>query len=115
MSQTKYSLKEFVIEEMRLRDMSARQFGKFVGVSNTTINRALDLKYTADPTLDFLAKLATATNTSLMTLIGLSFPDALELNQPSPAALIMAQKIEKLPAHLQEAIAAIIRGSAVES
>lgn len=115
MSLTRYTLKEFIIEEMRRRDMSARQFAKVVGVSNTTINRALDSKYTADPTLDFLAKLAIATNVSLIALVELSFPGVLEKDQPSPAALIMAQKIEKLPSHLQEAIAAIIRGSSKES
>ncbi len=106
-----FALREFILDEMKRRSMSNRQFAVVIGVSNATINRAVDENNPAEPTLDFLLKLSKATSVSVIALVEMAYPDLVELNQPSPAALIMAQKIEKLPAHLQEAIAAIIRGS----
>jgi transcriptional regulator with XRE-family HTH domain len=110
-----FTLRKFIVDEMKRRGMSNRQFAVLIGVSNATINRAVDEKNPTEPTLDFLLKLSKATNVGVFALIGMAYPDLVDFNQPSPAALVMAQKIEKLPSHLQEAIAAIIRGSSEAS
>lgn len=108
---TNGGLRTFILEEMRARDMSARQFAEFVGVSHTTINKFTDERSSDQtPSLGFLVRLAEATNTDLIALIELVFPGASEM-QLSPAAKVLAQRIESLPDEIRIVVESIIRGA----
>lgn len=104
MEQSKSGLTEFVLRQMRERDMSARQFSDFIGVSNTTINRTLDNRYDHTPSMDFLLKLADKTGTSIVAIIELAFPEVSERTGISPEALILAQRLDRLPESIRDFI-----------
>lgn len=104
MEQARTSLAEFVLRQMRERDMSARQFSDYIGVSNTTINRTLDSRYEHTPSMDFLLKLADKTGTSIIAVIELAFPEVSERTGISPEALILAQRLDRLPEGVRDFI-----------
>lgn len=103
--------KQFLLDEMKRRDMSARAFAEFVGVATSTITRATDEREPAVPGIEFLIKLAQATGVSITALVALAYPEVTLSTRPSPSAQILAQQIEKLPEAQRQIIAAIIRGS----
>ncbi len=86
-------LGEFIQEELRKRDMSARQFADHVKVSHSTITKAM-YPVPPEPSLDFLAKLGRATGIDLCTIVAMVKPDDTRV---SPRALLIAQRIEQLP------------------
>lgn len=92
--------------------MSARQFAEFVGVASTTITRAMDDKNAPTPSLDFLARLARATNTDICTLVALVMPDASK--QISPEARLLAERISRLSPEKQEIVDAFILGTLLQ-
>jgi transcriptional regulator with XRE-family HTH domain len=111
LNENTYTLRDYIVTEMKKRNMSARQFAQLVGVSNTTINRLIDKDEPDEPTLDFLVKLARATHIPLVPLVELSYPDLVDPNQElNPQARILAQQIEQLPPQAQDAITMMIRG-----
>lgn len=104
------TLRDFINDEMRRRQMSQRQFADFVGVSHQTISRALDLHAPPEPSLDFLYKLAKSTGTDCCTLFLLIYPD---LSSLSPRARLLAQQIDSLPAELQDILERYLLGVAL--
>lgn len=109
MERTDTNLREFILSEMKRRDMSARQFARFVGVGHSTINDfATGIERV--PSLDFLSKLADATQTDLAALIYLSFPEVASKTALSADARILAQRIEQLPEPVRDAVKAMIVG-----
>lgn len=105
--------RQFLLDEMkRLNIDSANRFAEYVGVTTSTITRATDERNPKKPGLEFLLKLSKATNTSLLALIEMTYPEEVGETSLSPTAQVLAQRIEKLPDHLKDAIAVIIRGSA---
>jgi transcriptional regulator with XRE-family HTH domain len=105
---------KFLIDEMQRRGMSNREFARFINVSNTTINRAVDQKLDKEPTLEFLVKVSEAIHVDVSTLVEMVHPQAVNENRISPTAKALAQRIENLPEDVQAVIAAIIRGSATQ-
>ncbi len=108
------TLKEFIEQQLRDRYMSARQFADLVGVSNTTINRLISSKPNEDrtPKVDVLLKISKATNTSIIYLLNIAYP---EIQKPladamrtSTDTLLLSQRIEQLPEHIREAIDTLI-------
>jgi transcriptional regulator with XRE-family HTH domain len=103
MAQQASSLGNFVLTEMTRRQMTAREFANFVGVTHTTINRLLEHgvgdKSVNDPSLDVLDKLAKATSTDICSLVALVKPDTARI---SPFARMLAERIERLPADKRE-------------
>jgi transcriptional regulator with XRE-family HTH domain len=95
---------------MKQRDLSARGFADFVGVSHTLINRLIDGRNPYEPSLDFLLTLSKATQVSFISLVELAFPEIIEASTLSPQARILAEQIEQLPPQAQEAISMMIRG-----
>lgn len=87
------TLAEFILDEMRRLDMSARQFADLIGVSNTTINRALSSD-PPTPSLEFLDKLARATGQDLPTVVLMAMPGA---DEPDAGARVIANYIYSLP------------------
>jgi transcriptional regulator with XRE-family HTH domain len=105
---TTMTLSEFIVEEMkRLEITSVRQFAEFIGVTHPTVLRLID-DPEAQPTLDFLGKLAKATKTDIRTLVSMVLPDAV-ITQ-SVDAVVLAEKISRLPKEKQEIIDALING-----
>lgn len=108
MERTESNLREFILGEMKRRGMSAREFAKFVGVGHTTINDLVSKDRI--PGIDFLSKLADATQTDLAALMYLTFPETATRNALSADARILAQRIEQLPEPVREAVKAMIIG-----
>ncbi len=102
-----HMLRDFIQSQMDSRDMSARKFAELVGVSQTTITRALSFDNPPEPSLDFLKKLAAATSTDIRDLVVLAAPDAFT-TEPSTEARILATYIEKLPDDLREMVDSFI-------
>lgn len=104
-------LGDFLLSEMHQRRMSARAFADFVGVTHSTINKFLafgerDVGY---PSIDFLAKVATATKTDIRYLIALVVPEAvLPDAEISLDAIRLSKKIEQLPEEHRKMIDAIL-------
>jgi transcriptional regulator with XRE-family HTH domain len=100
------SLGDFIDQELHKRQMSVREFAEFVGVTHPTIIKFREhgKKDVGSPSIEFLIKLAQATNTSLVALLAMAFPDAAPLLQVDPPTLILSQRIQKLPDHIRQAI-----------
>lgn len=110
MDKSEITLRHFILNEMHARDMSARQFAEFIGVSNATISRAIDPRQAPTPSLEFLLKLSDATNVNFAHLAALAYPEVAQKMKPSASSQILAQLIEDLPENLREAVVALIRG-----
>ena len=103
------SLADFVTEQMKARDMSARQFADFVGTSSTTINNILKPGgYPFVPSVELLIKLSKATHTDFVALILLAFPESSELIRESPDGRLMADQFERLPDDVRAVVAGIL-------
>ena len=100
------NLGEFIEQEIHKRQMSAREFAEFIGVTHPTIIKFREhgKKEVGNPSIDFLIKLAQATNTSLVALLAMSFPNAAPLLAIDPTAYIISERIQKLPDHIRQAI-----------
>jgi len=107
----KNAIRQFLLDQMKQRDMSARQLAEFFDVSPTTVTRAIDGRNPSTPGLDFLLKISQATGISLTALIEMAYPDASRGTSLSPQAQILAQQIEALPEDTREVILSIIRGT----
>lgn len=112
--QNSESLKGFIEEEMRQRDMSARQFAEFVGVAHTTINRAIDPTDPTTPSPEFLVKLAKATRVNLSSLIALIMPDV-ETTTIDARSQVLAEKIAQLPPDKREIAEAFILAALMQA
>lgn len=101
------TLGQFIEQEMRQRDMSVREFAEFVGVSHPTIVKFREhgiQDNAGTPSMEFLVKLARKTNTSLVALLSMAFPDAASLLEIDPATFILSQRIQRLPENIRQAI-----------
>lgn len=108
MTQAAYNIRQFIKDEMDKRQMSNREFGDLVGVSHTTIGRAIDETKPSEPTLDFLAKLAKGTNRDLLSLVEIAYPDVADATRPDPSTIILAQRFEELSDDYKTAVMALV-------
>lgn len=106
------TLRGFIETELIKRSMSAREFAKFVGVSSSTISRAMAFDNKTEPSLSFLNKLASATSTDICTLVYLVYPDS----RPTRSAEMqrLADDIGKLPPDMQQLVDSLIVGMVVK-
>lgn len=113
------TLGEFIEAELKRRDMSAREFAKFIDVPNTLINKfrnhGLSEHYAGkpigDPSLEFLVKLSKATQTDICALLALVVPDAQIID---PQARIIAQRITRLSPEKRRIVDTFLEGVAVK-
>ncbi len=112
MSDKPYTLRDFVLDQMDSRGMSNREFGKFTGISNTTINRIVNPANKQVPSMDVLSKLARATNTPLVRVIAVAYPGVADqlAEKGSVRDTVLAELFEELPDNVKEVIRALIRG-----
>lgn len=114
------TLGEFILEEIKKRSTTAREFADEVGVSHTIINKFLNHglsdtyagKPVGEPSLEFLVKLARATHVDVRTLIALIHP---EIGDIDPNDLILAERIGNLPEDQKSFIDNFIIGAAVKN
>lgn len=104
-------LREFIEREMTARDMSTHEFADFVGVSQSTIVRAMSYEDAPEPKLNFLAKLAVATKVDIGVLVSLIKPEASKI---SPDARLLAERIEQLSPQDREFLDTYILGLALK-
>lgn len=105
------TLGDFLREEMRKRDMSIYSFGDFVGLSHSTIYKFsfYGEKEMGYPNIEFLVKIAEATQTDIRYLISLVVPEAVFSEEKiDPAYLRLSERISKLPPDYQQIIETII-------
>lgn len=105
---TNYSLGDFLRDEMNRRGMSANKFAEFIGVSHTSINKFLeygeqDIGY---PSVEFVVKLARATNTDAGYVMSLIEPDVtmLPVHEMDERTLLHAKKYNRLSDNKRELV-----------
>lgn len=71
------TLRDFVLAEIDRRHMSVREFARLVGVANVSIAAVINPGNRAvkSPSIDFILKLAKATNTNALILLVLAYPE----------------------------------------
>lgn len=116
-------LQTFITDEMKRRAMSMREFATFIGVSHGTISRLLDqAKKTRKKqpakvesnghkdvgvSVEVLIKIARATNTKIVTLIAMAYPEVAE--EVPPSRSLMADQFGLLPPQIQSVVLGIMR------
>lgn len=89
-------LQKFISEQMvKLGDLSVRKFADKMGVHDTTLGRVLHPTDPAAPTVEFLIKLAKATNTDIRQIIVMVSPDDVVHGSSATAASLLT-RIDKL-------------------
>lgn len=114
------TLGEFILDEIKTRQMTAREFANYVGVTHSAINKFLNHglsniyagKPVGNPSLDFFVKLARATNVDVRTLITLVYP---ELSNVDPSDLILAERISNLPEDQKAIIDNFLMGATLKN
>lgn len=114
------TLGEFILDEIKNRNTTARVFADQVGVSHTIINKFLNHglsdtyagKPVGEPSLEFLVKLAKTTHVDVRTLIALVHP---EIGDIDPSNLILAERIGNLPEDQKAIIDNFLIGAAIKS
>lgn len=106
------AFREFLASEMKKRELTVREFSRMIGVAHTTVSRTLDKsKPPKTPSLEFLAKLAVATNTDIRTLAALLVPSATRADQ---LRLMFAELASQLPAQDQQVLLRIIKSWGID-
>ncbi len=97
---------DFLNEEIHKRDMSAREFARFVGVSHGVIQKFQDYgtRDVGYPSVEFLVKLALKTNTDICYLMMLIAPEVATTSSITPDAMILSQRIQQLPDVVRDAL-----------
>lgn len=103
-------LRNFILSQMKERNMSFREFADFVGISQSTISRMIRANKPTVPTVELLAKLAITTHTDIIELIDLAYPGIMEKARLSATAQVIAQRIDNLPKEKRDALIALFFG-----
>lgn len=104
------TLREFIEEQMRQRDMSAREFAALVGVTHATINKFVSASQKPDnPKMEFIIKLSDATHTRPSVLLALAYPEFAERERIYPASEFFNLEFPKLTEQQKEEVLALMR------
>ena len=106
------ALAEFIESEIKKRDMSIREFSKVAGLSHTTISQYLSNPDERSVSIEFLVKIAQATNTDLASIVGMVYPEQTTINAE---ARILAERITQLPPHQYEMIESLLLGFSLKA
>lgn len=105
------TFREFVLEEIKKRSLTPRQFALRVGVDPSTLTRLLDERNPSQPSVEFLIKMAAETGYAVTTLIGLAYPDVAAADNLPVSAMLMAERIKQLPDDLRNTIVFILENA----
>lgn len=101
-------LSRWLLEEIQRREMSVREFARFVGLTHGTLNNLLNARHTSPPTIETLSRLARATKVDLCTLVAFVAPD---LTDDSGRVRLMVDRISRLPPAQQEIVDRYLLGA----
>ena len=102
-------LGDFLRVLMERENLSIRGLAEKVGVSHSLIIKFLDfgIRDVGYPSVEFLIRLARATNTDIRYLISLVAPDVVQA-EINPDTWLLSQEIENLSPEFREAIDGIL-------
>ena len=94
-------LGQFIADYLYRHNISARELARRSNnISYSSINRAMrnekGKKKPPKPTIKFVAALSEATNTGLLTLLRLAYPE-LQIAEPDRTSMLIAERINRLP------------------
>jgi DNA-binding XRE family transcriptional regulator len=98
----RYKFREFIFEEMKKRDMSARQFAEFLGVTHDTVNRMLTHKEDYLPSIDTAIKVGEKLGINPAVVLTLAYPD-LDFSITGDQ-LLFSERFNKAPKEIQNAV-----------
>lgn len=106
---TDSTLADWILDEMKRRDMSLRKFAELLDVSHATLDRIMRPKREEDkyPSVQTLIKMSRASHTDLCTLVALLSPQDCGINAD---VQLIAQRIAALPPAKQRQIDAFLLG-----
>lgn len=114
-SMTEYTFAEFLQHEIEQRDMTIREFARLLDVSHSTVLRFLEFgkKDVGYPSVEFIAKVAAATDTKVSTIMALLLPDLPQAaDEPEdPEIIALARRFRELPKNDFKLIASYIRNA----
>lgn len=110
------TLGDFILEEMKLRDMSAREFAELMSVPHATINKYLNHGKTetyggkpiGNPSIEFIQKLSETTKIDICTIMDLITGNASDRDN---RARLLAERIARLSVEDQEIIDRYLLGT----
>lgn len=113
------TLGDFIFEEMKLRNMSAREFAELMDVPHATINKYLNHGKTetyggkpiGNPSIEFIQKLSEATSIDICTIMELVTGDVADRDN---RARLLAARIARLPAEAQKIIDGYLKSTGFE-
>jgi transcriptional regulator with XRE-family HTH domain len=97
---SKTRLRNYLEKYMAQKKTSMRQLAKVMNVDHSTVSRATNPEDKVSPTLEFLLKLAKATETPVILLIAIIEPDAF-FGDFSPGEEQLIRIVNRLPEDLQ--------------
>lgn len=93
-------LTKFMLQEMKLRKLNKKEFGKLIGVSHSTVGRIINDR--DEPSLDTLIKLSNGTDADIRMIISLVAPQ--QVKDSRPESLLLAERIDRLSEETQKLI-----------
>jgi transcriptional regulator with XRE-family HTH domain len=99
-------LREFILAELKNKNISLREFARRVGVSSTAIVKATS-DDPPEPTMDMMVKISRVTEVSVTALVAMCVPDDVVADAD---ALALAEQIKNLPPEKREMVEALVRG-----
>lgn len=107
--QKPYTFKEFINDELKRRGWSQRKLAELMDVAPSTISRMLDEANPSKPDIEQFVKLSKVLHVGLETLIALVYPEEFEASNLSGTGRIIAERFDKLPDDVKQAVLAVMR------
>lgn len=107
---TNYLFSDFLIEQMEKRDMTAREFARLVGISHFVINKFLEYgrKEVGYPSVEFLLRLAKATQTDIGIIMRTLDPSLIAKSGPDIQTQLLIDKILALSGYEKRVVNAFV-------
>lgn len=107
---TGYTLRQFVVDEMKRREMSYREFAQFIGESHHDRTHRIATGKFKRPDWDFVLNLQRALDLDLEFLVALLEPDLAQRRRQTltPLARQIAERFDELPEEFKAKIASTI-------
>lgn len=107
-------LRDFILSEIRRRDISQAKFAEEIGVSESTLSRVLNMtsETTYSPSIGFLYKLSKHTSVPLSNIIQWLYPDVEA--SITPEIRMLSQRIQSLPPDVRRVVDQMIMGLLLE-
>jgi transcriptional regulator with XRE-family HTH domain len=103
---------DFIELEMKKRDMSIREFSRFVGLSHSAVSKYLNNPQEKNISIEFMVRVARATDTDLTSIVAMVYPEQTTIN---PEVQILAERIAQLPPEKRKMIDSLLLGMSIGS